>query len=95
MADVDPINTASRAASGWAIQVASSPSEVEARAFLAKTTKQAPRRLPMPRGYTVPFDKDGVTYYRARFGGFASKTAAWNACSALKKKKIACYAVQQ
>ena len=43
--------------------------------------------------YTVPFDKDGVTYYRVRFGGFASKSAAWNACGALKKKKIACYAV--
>jgi D-alanyl-D-alanine carboxypeptidase len=36
-----------------------------------------------------------VTYYRVRFGGFSSKTAAWNACNALKKKKIACYAVQQ
>ena len=39
--------------------------------------------------------KDGTTYYRARFGGFGSKTAAWDACAALKKKKISCYAVQQ
>ena len=49
----------------------------------------------MRRGYTVTFDKDGVTYYRARFGGFGSKAAAWKACNALKKKKIECYAVQQ
>ncbi len=95
MADIDPINTASVPKSGWAIQVASSPSEVEARAFLTKTTKQAARPLPTHRGYTVTFDKDGVTYYRARFGGFGSKNDAWNACKALKKKKIDCYAVQQ
>jgi general nucleoside transport system permease protein len=30
-----------------------------------------------------------------RFAGFSSKNAAWDACGALKKKKIACYAVQQ
>ena len=52
------------------IQVASSPSEVEARAFLAKTNQQVPSVLADASGYTVPFDKDGVTYYRARFSGF-------------------------
>jgi D-alanyl-D-alanine carboxypeptidase len=93
--DVDPISTASTAPEGWAVQVASSPSESEARGFLAKTTKQAPKAVASASPFTVPFEKDGTTYYRARFGGFASKTAAWNACSALKKKKIACYAVQQ
>ena len=96
MADIDPVNTASvTPPSGWAIQVASSPSEIEARAFLAKTNKQAAAILADAAGYTVTFDKDGVTYYRARFGGFGSKNAAWNACKALKKKKIACYAVEQ
>jgi D-alanyl-D-alanine carboxypeptidase len=96
MADLDPVNTASvTPPSGWAIQVASSPSEIEARAFLAKTNKQATAILADATGYTVTFDKDGVTYYRARFGGFDSKNAAWNACKALKKEKIACYAVEQ
>jgi D-alanyl-D-alanine carboxypeptidase len=93
-AAVDPVNTAS-VPSGWAIQVASSPKQSEAQAFLDKTTKQAPKVLADASGFTVAFDKDGVTYYRARFGGFGSKTAAWKACTALKKKKIACYAVQQ
>ncbi|MBZ9960335.1 D-alanyl-D-alanine carboxypeptidase [Mesorhizobium sp. BR1-1-14] len=91
---VDPVNTAS-VPSGWAIQVASSPKQSEAQAFLDKTTKQAPKALADASGFTVAFDKDGVTYYRARFGGFGSKTAAWKACTALKKKKIECYAVQQ
>ena len=61
--------------------------------MLAKTGKQASSILADAAAYTVPFDKDGVTYYRVRFGGFSSKSAAWNACGALKKKKIACYAV--
>ena len=91
---VDPVNTAS-VPSGWAIQVASSPKQSEAQAFLDKTTKQAPKVLADASGFTVAFDKDGVTYYRARFGGFGSKTAAWKACTALKKKNIECYAVQQ
>ena len=91
---VDPVNTAS-VPSGWAIQVASSPKQSEAQAFLDKTTKQAPKVLADASGFTVAFDKDGMTYYRARFGGFGSKDAAWKACTALKKKKIECYAVQQ
>ncbi|TJW46857.1 MAG: D-alanyl-D-alanine carboxypeptidase [Mesorhizobium sp.] len=91
---VDPVNTAS-VPSGWAVQVASSPKQSEAQALLDKTSKQAPSIVADASGFTVPFEKDGVTYYRARFGGFGSKTAAWSACNALKKKKIACYAVQQ
>ncbi|MER9319484.1 SPOR domain-containing protein [Mesorhizobium sp. M0615] len=91
---VDPVNTASVPAR-WAVQVASSPKQSEAQAFLDKTAKQAPKVLAAASGFTVAFEKDGETYYRARFGGFGSKDAAWNACNALKKKKIACYAVQQ
>ncbi len=94
MGDIEPMTTGS-VRSGWAIQVASSPSKTEAKAFLAKANKQAPTVLADASGYTAIFNKDGVTYYRARFGGFESKSAAWNACGVLKKKKIACYAVQQ
>ncbi|RVD71094.1 MAG: D-alanyl-D-alanine carboxypeptidase [Mesorhizobium sp.] len=93
-AAVDPVKTAS-VPSGWAVQVASSPKQSEAQAFLDKTSKQAPKVLADAAGFTVAFEKDGVTYYRARFGGFSSKDAAWDACNALKKKKISCYAVQQ
>ncbi|TIT58514.1 MAG: SPOR domain-containing protein, partial [Mesorhizobium sp.] len=71
------------------------PNQSEAQAFLDKTTKQAPKVLADASGFTAAFDKGGVTYYRARFGGFGSKDAAWKACTALKKKKIECYAVQQ
>lgn len=93
---VDPIATSSTSVpSGWAIQVASVPDEGQAKSMLAKTGKQAAAILADAAAFTVPFDKDGVTYYRVRFGGFSSKSAAWDACGALKKKKIACYAVLQ
>lgn len=94
-AKVDPVSTGSTPPAGWAIQVASMPSETEARAFLARTAEKAPTLLAEAAAFTETFDKGGTTYYRARFGGFASKSAAWDACGALKKKKIACYAVQQ
>ena len=95
MADIDPISTAAVPKSGWSIQVASSPSEVEARAFLTRTTRQAGDALADASPYTMTFEKGGVTYYRARFGGFQNKGDAWDACKALKRKKIECYAVEQ
>ncbi|HEV7255605.1 MAG TPA: D-alanyl-D-alanine carboxypeptidase family protein [Mesorhizobium sp.] len=94
-AALDPIETAAIGPSGWVVQVASSPSETAARAVLALTGSKAGDVLASASPFTVPFEKDGTTYYRARFGGFDSKAAAWDACGALKKKKIACYAVQQ
>ncbi|TPI42185.1 D-alanyl-D-alanine carboxypeptidase [Mesorhizobium sp. B3-1-6] len=91
---IDPVKTSS-VPSGWVVQVASSPTKTGAQALLDQTAKQAPRILADASGFTVAFDKDGTTYYRARFGGFGSKGAAWKACDALKRKKISCYAVEQ
>ena len=81
--------------SGWVVQVASSPTKSGAQSLLDHTAKQAPKIQADASGFTVAFDKDGTTYYRARFGGFGSQTAALKACKALKRKKIDCYAVQQ
>lgn len=91
---VDAFKTAS-VPTGWAVQIASSPSDAEARTILDKAAKQVPQVLADASAFTVPFEKGGVTYFRARFAGFDSKDAAWSACSALKKKKIACYAIAQ
>ena len=76
LAAVDPVSTSSTGAapSGWAIQVASiAGARRRPRSMLAKTGKQAPSILADAAAYTVPFDKDGATYYRVRFGGFSSK----------------------
>jgi D-alanyl-D-alanine carboxypeptidase len=94
-ANVDPISTASTApTSGWSIQVASSPSESEAKDALQTVAGRAGDVLAAASAYTVTFDKDGTTYYRARFGGFETQKAASNACRQLKRQKIACYATQ-
>jgi D-alanyl-D-alanine carboxypeptidase len=93
--DVDPVNTASTAPGGWVIQVAATDSESQARAVLDKASKNAPTVLADASPFTAIYQKGGDTYYRARFGGFSSKTQAWDACGALKKRKISCYAVEQ
>ncbi|WP_313956219.1 SPOR domain-containing protein [Mesorhizobium amorphae] len=87
-------NASSTASGNWAVQIASAPREADAKAQLDKVAKQAGRVLAKASGYTVAFDKDGTTYYRARFG-FETKEAAWKACNALKRKSISCFAVQQ
>jgi len=91
---VDPITTASVPRTGWAIQVASMPDSAAARAFLEKVAAQGGKVLAGAEPYTETFDKNGVTYYRARFGGFSGKQAAWKACEGLKRANVACYAVQ-
>lgn len=91
----DPVQTASTGPSGWVIQIAAAGSDGEARALLGKVKAQAGGVLGKASGFTQQFEKSGQTFFRARFGGFASKTAAVNACAGLKKKKIACYTVQQ
>ncbi|KQZ99780.1 D-alanyl-D-alanine carboxypeptidase [Mesorhizobium sp. Root157] len=91
---VDPVKTASLP-SGWVVQVASSPSKSDAEAVLDKTTRQARTVLADASGFTMPFSKGGVTYFRARFSGFDNQTAALKACNALKKKRIECFAIEQ
>ena len=92
---IDPMQTASTApSSGWAVQIASSPSQSEAFAALVRTGKEASGILGAANAFIEEFENKGTVYYRARFGGFASKNQAWNACNALKKQKIDCFAAQ-
>jgi D-alanyl-D-alanine carboxypeptidase len=67
---VDPLATASVAKGAWVVQVASSPKQAEAKAFLERTASKAPQVLADASSFTVAFDNGGTTYYRARFGGF-------------------------
>lgn len=91
---IDPMQTASTPQSGWAVQIASSPSQSEAFAALVRTGKDASGILGSANAFIEEFENKGTVYYRARFGGFASKNQAWNACNALKKQKIDCFAAQ-
>jgi D-alanyl-D-alanine carboxypeptidase len=92
---VDPVSTASTAPGGWVIQVAATDSETQARAVLDRASRKAPTLLADASPFTAVYQKGGDTYYRARFGGFSSKAQAWDACGALKKQKMHCYAVEQ
>ncbi|WP_312794369.1 D-alanyl-D-alanine carboxypeptidase [Tianweitania sp.] len=87
-------NTNSRSA-GWAIQVASLTSAGEAQSTLTRIASKATGILSADAAFTETFTKGGTTYYRARFGGYGSKDEAWETCSALKKKQIPCYAIEQ
>jgi D-alanyl-D-alanine carboxypeptidase len=91
--EVDRMNTASVEPTGWVVQVASSPSQKAATAVLWTVARKAGPVLADASAYTVPYQKDGVVYHRARFAGFDSKKAAQQACSQLQKKNINCYAV--
>ncbi len=94
-AQVDPIATASTGPEGWVVQVGSSPSKSEAKEALDRAAERGSNVLASAEPFTMAFEKAGVTYYRARFGGFGSQAAATKACSALKRKKVECYATQQ
>ena len=90
---VDPLATASIQPSGWAVQIASSPSRNEAVSALVRAGKDASGILGEANAFIEEFDNKGTTYFRARFG-FASKNQAQNACNALKKQRVDCFAAQ-
>ena len=98
---VDPMVTASAPttgrspSTGWAIQIASLSNEEQATEMLSSAASAARSLLASASPSTQIFDKDGQRYYRARFTGFESKKAAWDACSALKKANFNCYAITQ
>ena len=99
-----PVDTATRTASvtksapvdanGWMIQVGAVESESAAAVMLDKVRAQAGSTLSGAAPLTQIFEKNGTTYHRARFAGFESRSAALNACKSLKRKQIACFAVQ-
>ena len=93
-ASVDPFVTASTQQSGWAVQIASSPSQGDAFAALVRIGKEASGVVGSANAFIEEFDNRGTKFYRARFGGFSSKDQAWNACNALKKQKIDCFAAE-
>jgi len=91
---LDPIKTASTPQrSGWVIQIASLPSQGEAVDYLRTAQSRASTVLDGHDPFVEEFTKGGILYHRARFSGFASKSEAWAACTALKKYDYACLAL--
>ena len=92
-APVDPITTASNDPKGWVIQIAAADSKSGAHKLLSDAKFKAGKALASAEPFTQEVSKGSAKLYRARFSGFETKTAAWNACAALKKRKISCFAL--
>lgn len=81
-----PKTNTNKPVSGWQIQIGAVPSKNAALKRLHTARKYSPKTFRNVADYTMSVNKNGTTLYRARFAGFPSKKAAWNACAKLKKK---------
>lgn len=93
---VDTMSTNSAAtvqAGGWVVQVGAADSEDSAEQMLSEATRTYDQ-LANLRSYVETFERNGVTYYRARFAGFADRTQARTTCDALSEASINCLTVQ-
>lgn len=94
--DVDQLTTASTSpASGWVVQIGTSPDKELAMDLLRNAQDKGGKVLRSATPFTVAFGEGASQVYRARFGGFDDQKDAVNACKALKKKGIGCWAAAQ
>ncbi|AYG66331.1 MULTISPECIES: D-alanyl-D-alanine carboxypeptidase [unclassified Rhizobium] len=79
---------AEREPAGWVVQIGVSPSKNGASDLLDTAKSKGGKALRSAKPYAVAFDGG----YRARFGGFEDQGAALNACKALKRAGVKCWA---
>src|SRR5690606_3821508 len=78
-----PAALSSAPVTGWIVQVGAAPSETGANTLLSDASGKV-GSLSSFSAFVQRFDKDGQTFYRARFGGFSGKDAANDMCKRLK-----------
>jgi D-alanyl-D-alanine carboxypeptidase len=78
---------------GWVVQIGAAPSEDGANKLLTNAANKLDA-LGNYRAYVERFDKNGQTFYRARFAGLDDRAAATNLCNRLKKANMSCLALQ-
>ena len=78
---------------GWMVQIAAADSVDGANALLEKARSKGGKSVASASNFIQQTEKNGQTLHRARFAGFGSQQAAINACNALKKQKVSCFAV--
>jgi D-alanyl-D-alanine carboxypeptidase len=78
---------------GWMIQVGAYQDEAEAKQKLSIVKSKASHLLASADPFTEAVQKDGSTYYRARFAGF-DKEQAEAACKYLKRSDIECLTIR-
>lgn len=80
---------------GWVVQIGVSSSRELAMDLLANAKAKGGRALNSAKPFAVAYANDGDQIYRARFGGFDGQRDAVNACKALKKAGVKCWAAAQ
>lgn len=83
---------ANAAVDGWTIQVGAVDSPKAAKALLDRA-RTSTAKLATATPFTEETVVKGVTFIRARFGGFGDRENAQAACAELKKASFGCYAV--
>ncbi|NTF55242.1 D-alanyl-D-alanine carboxypeptidase [Agrobacterium rhizogenes] len=79
---------AEKGPTGWVVQIGVSSSKDGADDLLDRAKSKGGKALRSAKAYAVAYDNG----YRARFGGFGDQNAAVNACKALKKAGVKCWA---
>ena len=78
---------------GWIVQIGASPTQDGANGLIGNASNKV-KTLGQFQGFVERFEKDGQTYFRARFGGFTGQSAANDMCKQLKQAKMSCLAMQ-
>ena len=87
------VQTADAAVSGWVVQIGAGASEDSARALLSDAAGKV-GVLGDFRSYVERFEKNGQTFFRARFVGFGDRDDATAMCNQLKQQDMSCLAMQ-
>lgn len=93
---VDLLTTQSAAnqpVNGWIVQVGAAPNPEGANALITEATSNVAQLADL-RSYVETFERNGQTFYRARFAGFADRGQARATCDALAQHAISCLTVQ-
>src|SRR5690606_27042089 len=87
------VQTAEAVPGGWVVQIGAGPSEDRARAMLSEAAGKV-GNLGDFRSYVERFEKNGQTFFRARFVGFGGRDDATAMCNQLKQQNLNCLAMQ-
>jgi D-alanyl-D-alanine carboxypeptidase len=75
------------------VQIGAVPDETGANRLLDDASSKV-ADLADFRPYVERFDKNGQTFYRARYVGFGDRDAATRICNAIKQADMSCLALQ-
>ena len=78
---------------GWIVQIGASQTQDGANGLIDGASGKV-GSLTKFQSFVERFEKDGQTYFRARFGGFSGQSAANDMCKQLKQAKMSCLAMQ-